>query len=92
MASHGPYALHELPGWGFSLGFKKQIMHFLFAVTLDYRLTSECARIKATENLGGWLDYDKAFRITPSTSTATKGFSGPQGHKVTGSNSFLSGL
>lgn len=43
MASHGPYALHELPGWGFSLGFKKQIMYFLFAVTLDYRLTSECA-------------------------------------------------
>lgn len=24
-------------------GLKKQIMHFLFAVTLDYRLTSECA-------------------------------------------------
>lgn len=42
MASHGPYALPELLGWGFSLGLKK-IRSFLFAVTFDYRLTSECA-------------------------------------------------
>ena len=42
MASHGPYALPELLGWGFSLELKKKIRPFLFAVTFDYGLTSEC--------------------------------------------------